>query len=496
MKKWSMLILSALLLMPLGAQAEDLPELLGAVSEGLRQGLSEGLDQAAHAAGDLTLSLDAGDTRIEEGHTLPLTVTAVNPYPEAADVEFTLSLPARLSCAQPLTWRAELPGASSDPVTGEIVPAVLTFTRDVTLLPGGGSEQAALQAEMDLGTRFYRAKATLDLCVPVISARASADGTQGRLVQAGDAFEYRIDVANEGTAPKDVSFEMILPDCVSPAGALPLGFALKGQTVSGVVRAQAASSNVLRIPVTVDPDALEGEKDALRLLAPVLTVDKKRVSVPMLQAVGPMISATLTPERDALEEGRMMDLTITLVNTGLAPADVELSCLLPEGLSAAPTDAQRTATAGEASETTAALPPHSDVPPGAAGEAIPASAPAAHTRAQDGALLFAVHMDAAAQTDSGVAASTKEITLRVRADMPMEDMGERLLGTALAWRVDEGDTQLSEAAVLRVYRSGFLGMTSSEWNGILLAALLMLVTVCCLYSAVRSDSKQDDYCFE
>ena len=31
---------------------------------------------------------------------------------------------------------------------------------------------------------------------------------------------------------------------------------------------------------------------------------------------------------------------------------------------------------------------------------------------------------------------------------------------------------------------------------LLLAALLMLITICCLYSAVKSDKGEDDYCFE
>ena len=105
-------------------------------------------------------------------------------------------------------------------------------------------------------------------------------------------------------------------------------------------------------------------------------------------------------------------------------------------------------------------------------------------------------MDAAEQTESGIAAATKELLVRVRADIPLESTDDRLLGASLAWRTDDGDTQLSPAAALHVHGQGFLGIANNEWNGILLAGILMLITICCLYSACRSDKQEEEYCFD
>ena len=68
--------------------------------------------------------------------------------------------------------------------------------------------------------------------------------------------------------------------------------------------------------------------------------------------------------------------------------------------------------------------------------------------------------------------------------------------SSLAYSVDGGQTQLSEAAVMRVYRPTFLGITKEDWNGIFWASLLLLVTVVCLYAAVRSDHDKEDYCYD
>ena len=49
---------------------------------------------------------------------------------------------------------------------------------------------------------------------------------------------------------------------------------------------------------------------------------------------------------------------------------------------------------------------------------------------------------------------------------------------------------------MRVYRPMFLGITKEDWNGIFWASLLLLVTVVCLYAAVRSDHDKEDYCYD
>ena len=60
--------------------------------------------------------------------------------------------------------------------------------------------------------------------------------------------------------------------------------------------------------------------------------------------------------------------------------------------------------------------------------------------------------------------------------------------------MDDGETQLGEAVAMRVKQPTFLGITYSEWGGIFWASLLLLVTVVCLYAAVRRDERAEDYC--
>ena len=464
-------------LLPLCASAEGLPEVLSAVAQGLEEGLEEGLALSAemlapsetptpvYPDNDLALSLCASEPRLEEGRTTTLTLTAVNPYDQPADVTFSLALPGRLSCTEPLTWQAQLPPAKNDPETGNWTPSVTTIPREITLIPGSGeSEQVSLALEMQMGTRFYRAKTELALCVPRIDAAAALEGTDNGRIQPGEAFALAVHVVNDGDAPKDIAVTYLLPNGISPAGELPEGFALNRRTLEGTLRAEAGAAALLSFPLRADDDALDGDADASRLMTGILTVDQKRIDAPALHIVGPMINARLTPQKTSLAEGGAMDLAITVVNTGLAAADVELSCLLPEGLSLDKENTQE------------------------------ASQP--RLRPEDGALLYTLHMDAATQTDSGVAASAKEILLRVRADVPAEELDDRLLGASLAWQTNAGATQLSEAAAMRVHRQGFLGLDHSEWNGILLAGILMLATICCLCSAMRSDGKQDEYCFD
>ena len=83
------------------------------------------------------------------------------------------------------------------------------------------------------------------------------------------------------------------------------------------------------------------------------------------------------------------------------------------------------------------------------------------------------------------------VTLHVRADEPQENIKERLLGATLAWQTDAGETQLGEAACVRVYQPMVFGLTKDEWMGILWAGLLLVVTVSCLFAAFNSENKRE-----
>ena len=153
MKKCCLMILAALLvILPSAVGAQGLPELLEAAQEGVGAGLAEGARQAGLALdSDLTLTLSAGQTRLMEGQGATLTLTVENPRPVDTPVTIELNVPGRLGMTEPASWQAVIPAAAIDAASGTLTPSVTTFTREVTLAPGGTSEQVTLEAEMSLG---------------------------------------------------------------------------------------------------------------------------------------------------------------------------------------------------------------------------------------------------------------------------------------------------------------------------------------------------------
>lgn len=501
MKKRNMLLLALLLaLAPAAGSAQDLPELFGDVYESIGEGLAQGAGLAADSLGEeLTLSLTTDSARVEEGKTVVLTVTAGNPLAREVSVGVTLELPERLRASEETAWEATLAPAQLNEETGELTPSVTTFTRELTLLPGGGSEQAVIGSELEMGTRFYRAQTPLALCVPDVSVSAGVDGADNHRMQPGDAFAYRIEIANAGDAPKDVTVEMVLPQDVTLTAQLPEGFAQAGSVIRGQVHAQAAegetaSSAVITLPAVIAQNALEGDEDAHRLIAGTLRVDGERVPLERIEVCDAKINARLLADTERLEAGEETTLSVVVVNSGLAAADVRLSCMLPEGLSlAVAEEEQEEATAAE----TQAVPTDGGDNLPMTGTAVPGEPQAAPVMTrQDRTLVFDLHMDAASEEADGVIASTRVIEIPVVADAPQDNLGEQLVGASLAWSVGEEPMQLGEAVAMRVVRPEFLGMSRADWNGVFWASVLLVVTVLCLYVAVRRESKEEDFCCE
>lgn len=499
MKKWCLMVLAALcLLIPTVGSAQGLPDFLQAVQTGLSEGLSAG---SAAMEKDLTLSVTASDARVEAGRDVTLTIRAENPRPAETRAALTLSLPERLAAQanEALAWEAALPAAEMDE-TGALVPSVTTFTRTLTLMPGGESAQGTVTAEMSVGSRFYRQSLPIALCVADISAKTSVTGAENGRLTAGKMMAYAVEIANAGTAEKTVPVELILPADVTLSGDLPEGFTRSQRQIRGEVKAAAAAGDepfatTLVFPMTVNEDALDGDEDAMRLLTGALRVDGKRVALPRVQLCGAKISARLLPQTDSLKAGETMALRVVLVNSGLAGADVRVSCVLPEGLSLVkaeetePETEPEEATGGEAEN---ALPPEADDGLGADAEPVLADEETLaepEIRQENGAAVFSLHIDAA-----GEDAATRVVTLHVRADEPQENIKERLLGATLAWQTDAGETQLGEAACVRVYQPMVFGLTKDEWMGILWAGLLLVVTVSCLFAAFNSENKREKYC--
>lgn len=307
MKKWCLMVLAALcLLIPTVGSAQGLPDFLQAVQTGLSEGLSAG---SAAMEKDLTLSVTASDARVEAGRDVTLTIRAENPRPAETRVALTLSLPERLAAQanEALAWEAALPAAEMDE-TGALVPSVTTFTRTLTLMPGGESAQGTVTAEMNVGSRFYRQSLPMALCVADISAKTSVTGAENGRLTAGKTMAYAVEIANAGTAEKTVPVELILPADVTLSGDLPEGFTRSQRQIRGEVKAAAAAGDepfttTLVFPMTVNEDALDGDEDAMRLLTGALRVDGKRVALPRVQLCGAKISAA-APADGQPESGR------------------------------------------------------------------------------------------------------------------------------------------------------------------------------------------------
>ncbi|MBQ7885917.1 MAG: hypothetical protein IJ313_03385 [Clostridia bacterium] len=494
MRKWNMMLLALLLVtMPTAGLAQDLPELFTEVYESIGEGLAAGVQQAQS---ELTLTLKTDSARLEEGKTVLLTVTAGNPLPSETAVSFALTLPEHVTADGETAWEAVLPAAMTDAETGETIPSETVITRQITLNAGGESAKAQIQCEMAMGTRFYKAQAPLQLCVPRVSVSAHADGTTDGRLNPGDAFAYRLAFVNSGDAPKDMAVELTLPETVELTGALEAGFVQDGQKLSGMVHVPAAQGETdarreIAFAAAIAGDALEGDADAQRLIAPVLSADGERVAAPRIQVCGPKISARLMAGSESLETGEETLLSVVVVNSGLAEADVKLSCVLPDGLTLAKEE--------EDEEAGALLPGEQDDGqlPGA-GATIPVEdGPAAPVmKSEDRTLVFDLHMDAARQTADGVIANTQVIEIPVRAQIAQGRMTQQMLGAALAWSVGEEQAQLGEAVALSVSPQTVLGLTRADWNGVFWAGVLLLITVVCLWAAVKKEKREEDYCFD
>ena len=479
MKKMFMM-LALCLLCPAVGLAEGLPAFLDTVQEGLSEGLALGVEQAEQ---ELTLELEAESDRIESGETITLKVKAGNPRPVPTAVHFTLALPERLGLGDAAEWEAMLPAAEMD---GEkIVPSESVFEKKLTLLPGGTSEAAEIECEMSMGTRFYRVRMPLALCVPNVKAEARVLGApEGRLMP-GSQMTYEIKVTNDGTAEKNVEVDLTLPDGVALQDGNEKTF--KTNVLAEAAQAGEMTQTVLRLPVKIDEHVLDEDEDAMRLLTGQLHVDGMRVPLPRIQVCGPKISARLLPEMDNLRAGQEMDLRLMVVNAGLAEADVQLSCVLPRGL----TLVEEERTPGEADKRT-----KDDAGTPNAAPVLAENEEEPVMRREKNTLIFDLHMDAATERAGGVDANTRVIDLRVRADEPNKDIKEQFLGTTLAWKTDKGQTNLGQSAAVRVYRPMFADMDQADWHAIFWAGLLLVVTVFCMYAAVGAERMRDEYNFE
>ena len=323
MKKICLIVLAAVcLLLPAAGMAQGLPDFFQAVQTGLSEGLAVGAAQTAAAMDKDVRSKSAHRKAAWKRGTVVVTVTAQNPRPVDAEVSLTLALSERLTldAGQQSAWEATLPAAQMDE-SGTLQPSTTTFTRNLTLMPGGKSEQTTLSVEMNVGTRFYRAKMPMQLCVADVSAIAAVQGGKAGRANIGDTLVYALEIRNAGAADKNVPVDLVLPMGVELVSELPEGFTQSERRVTGEVCARAAqngepTSMTLTWVVKAADNALDGDADAMRLLTGTLRVDGKRVAVPRIQLCSARISARLLPQAESLEAGEEMALNVVVVNAG------------------------------------------------------------------------------------------------------------------------------------------------------------------------------------
>lgn len=499
MKRKSLLALAVLCLcLPAAGRAQGLPEFLDVVTQGVGEGLQKGVELAVQSAeSELELALSADASRMEEGQALTLTIAAKNPLASETPVTFDLALPERLACAQETAWEAVLAPAELGE-DGALTPSVTTFTRTLTLVPGGGSEGVEITCEMSMGTRFYRAKQALDLCVPDVAVSAKMLGGEDGRLEPGEAFIWQIEVTNAGTAVKDVELALVLPEGVTPMEN-DAGMTLAGRRMTGVLRAEAAlpgeeglaaSRAVIELPMRVKEDALIGDEDATRLVAGTLYADGTRVPLPRIQVCGAKISAHLAAASDELAPGEETTLRVFVLNEGLAGADVRLTCALPDGLEVVMAQDDEE----ERTPASAVLPDDGGTTSGPdAAPAMTAEAAQDGVTVENGTVIFNWRMDAAKEGENGVTANTDVFDIHVRAVEAQENLQEKLVGASLAYSVNGGDVQFGEALALRVHTPSFLGVSRDDWSAIFWACLLMMITVSCLYAAVSAGSAKETY---
>ena len=100
-KTWMLAVALLALTLPAAGMAQGLPDFLSAAGEGIAQGV-EAVSQSLDAELELTMTADG--TRIEEGQTRVVTLTAVNP--RAVDTP-------RASCARASSGGRRLPRATA-----------------------------------------------------------------------------------------------------------------------------------------------------------------------------------------------------------------------------------------------------------------------------------------------------------------------------------------------------------------------------------------------
>lgn len=482
----------ALLLMPIRTQALEARNLFADVTDTLSMRMNEWMAAALEQnVKDLKIALTSDQTRLCAGETAQMQVEILNPRMHAGTVEFqfTLSHESALSVAGgPQAETLFLPAARLTE-TGEIVPGRVQRTYTVTMNPEAQLDEGLLEitaaASLQEGSRWYQSTQNLTLCMPQISAVLRATNTAPA---PQERFFYEVVLTNSGAAqtltdvsvslPEGVHFTPDEPEKASAdeaaqamAGVLPeTAQVCQGNVVFAQVRVAAATydeqgnltapaQTVLRVPVTVDAQALENMPSAQRVLSCGAEVNGEKLQAERITVCGPVIACTLTPSLRDVEMGGTLYYTCLVENSGYAAADVQVTVQIPEGMKFT-----RFSTRGQGN------------------------------RIAGDTLSWVVHLDKPLLNIAGEPEPTSEvITYQVQAQELEEGVRALIVPATAAYQVgSDGKTTLTKTALTTVHRPTVLGLSAEEWGLLCWAGLVLLLTALVLFLLIRRDGEKGD----
>lgn len=485
-RKW-LALMCLMLLVPAQGQAVEARNLFADVTDTLAVRMNEWFAAAMEQnMQDLKITLQADQTAASAGEAVEMQVEIINPRMHACTVDFQLTL----SHAEYFTLSGGkteetlfLPAARMD-AEGTIVPGCVQRTYRAQILPVAGNEEGWMKvtaaASMQEGSRWYQSACNLTLCAPQISAVLKASNAQPA---PQEQFYYEITLTNSGGAAGTAEVTLSLPEgttytpreAATPDEAAVLAqeggaLVVEGKLVSGSVSVPAATydaqgkliapaQTVLRVPVTVDAQALEDVPAAERVIVCGATLNGEALQEERVTVRGPIIDCTLTPSLRDMEMGGMLHYTCVVENRGYAQADVRVTVKIPDGLKF-----ERFITRGQGNK-------H-------AGDT----------------LSWTVHLDKPECDLNGTPEPTREvITYQVSTQELDEGVRALIIPATAVYQIGEtGQPVATQAALTTVHRPTIMGLSADEWFLIFWAGVVLTATMVILFVLIHRDGAKGD----
>ena len=493
-RKWS-LLLALLLLVPLPVRALDVRNIFSDMSDTLYAHMNEWMSIAAvQEAKDLDMTLTIDRTSLQAGESAQAQVALINPRLHACAVTLQMTV-SQAKYVEITGDKAQetlsLPAARIE-ADGSITPGRVERTYALTMqeMHGEGWLEAVAAASMQEGSRWYQQTQKLTLSAPQISAVLRATS---QTAAPQERFFYELALVNSGGAPGMAQLDVMLPQGVSftpqaqtesvtpvtPGEAEPVaqtmaaqenapGPEIQGNTLRYALSMPAAQYDdrgeliepayyTLRVPVTVDAQALEDTPTAVRVLSCGATLDGQKLQEERVTVRGPIIECTLTPALRDMESGAMLHYTCEVKNSGYTPADVRVTFQMPEGLRFT-----RFVTRG------------------------------LQNKVSGDTLSWVIHLDAAEFNLAGEAEPAKaSFTWQAEAQELEEGVNALLVPATAVYQIGEtGKAVATDVALTTIHRPTVMGLSSADWFLVGWASIVLILTVAVLLVLIRRDEEK------